>query len=136
MPYLHTYRLFISHAWSYSDPYKRAVEFLNAAPNFIWANYSVPTAKAFSGLNSLQLKEQLRSQIRPVQCVIILAGMYTAHSAWIQFEIDVAKLLSKPILGIVPWGAERIPATVQAAASRMVNWNSASIVDGIRAITP
>lgn len=136
MPYLHNYRLFISHAWRYSDGYQRINDFINSAPNFIWSNYSVPEAKAFENMTAIQLGEQLKAQIRPVQCVVILAGMYVQHSAWIQFEIDFAKSLNKPILGVVPWRAERTPSAVISAASEMVAWNSASIVSAIRRITP
>lgn len=136
MPYLHNHRLFISHAWRYSDGYERIIKFINEASHFTWSNYSVPESKAFSGLTDAQLKEQLRNQIRPTQCVVILAGMYVAHSDWIQFEIDFAKSLSKPIVGVVPWGGERTPTAVSAAATQLVRWNSASIVAAIRAITP
>jgi hypothetical protein len=136
MPYLHKYRIFLSHAWKYSDGYNRAVRFLNDANNFVWANYSVPEDRAFVGLSSTQLGEQLKSQIRPTQCVVILAGMYVSHSDWIQYEIDFAKSLGKPILGIRPWAAERTPLAVQNAADEMVNWNSDSIVAAIRRITP
>jgi hypothetical protein len=136
MPYLHTYRLFISHAWRYSEGYMRISRFINESANFSWSNYSVPESKAFSGLNSNQLGEQLKSQIRPVQCVVILAGMYVNHSAWIQYEIDFAKSLGKPIVGVIPWGAVRTPLAVQIAANEMVSWNSASIVSAIRRVTP
>lgn len=136
MPYLHNYRLFISHAWSYSERYERAINFINDAPNFSWTNFSVPIDRKFEQMSRWDLEEELRQQIRPVQCVVVLAGMYAAHSDWIQFEIDYAKSLSKPILGIIPWGAERTPLSVQQAANKMVGWNAASIVSGIREITP
>jgi hypothetical protein len=136
MPHLHNYRLFISHAWRDSVRYNRAVTFLNDAPNFSWSNYSVPESQAFERMSIADLKEELRGQIRPVQCGVILAGMYIAHSDWIQFEIDLANSLGKPILGIVPWGAERTPMAVRSVAKKMANWNSASIVTGIRDITP
>ncbi|WP_280551638.1 TIR domain-containing protein [Halomonas sp. 25-S5] len=136
MPYLHNYRLFISHAWSYSEKYQRAIKFINAAPNFIWTNFSVPVDKKFENMSRRALEEELCQQIRPIQCVVVLAGMYVAHSGWIQFEIDYAKSLNKPILGIIPWGAERTPASVKLAANKMVGWNAASIVSGIREITP
>lgn len=136
MPYLHNYRLFISHAWSYSERYERAINFINDAPNFSWTNFSVPIDRKFEQMSQRDLEEELRQQIRPVQCVVVLAGMYAAHSDWIQFEIDYAKSLSKPILGIIPWGAERTPLSVQQAANKMVGWNAASIVSGIREITP
>lgn len=136
MPYLHNYRLFLSHAWRYSEGYERIVRFINEANNFTWSNYSVPEAKAFENLSKSQLEEKLREQIRPTQCVVILAGMYVAHSGWIQFEIDFAKSLNKPIIGVVPWAAERTPVAVSNAAVEMVRWNSASIVSAIRTHTP
>ena len=136
MPYLHNYRLFISHAWRYSDGYQRVVDFLKAANNFQHTDYSVPESKAFGGMTKAQLQDQLRNQIRPVQTVIIIAGMYVSHSDWIQFEIDFAASLGKPILGIVPWGGERTPVAVTNAATEVVRWNTDSIVSAIRRITP
>ena len=73
MPTLKTYDVFISHAWKYPDDYYRIVEFLNKAPNFKWRNYSVPPHDPKEG----DLEEALKKQIRPVNGVIILAGMYT-----------------------------------------------------------
>ena len=42
MPALKTYRLFISHSWTYGDAYEKLVKFFDEHPNFTWANYSVP----------------------------------------------------------------------------------------------
>lgn len=58
--------------------------------------------------------------------------MYVAHSDWIQFEIDYAKLLNKPIVGVQPWGSERMPSAVTYAADTIVGWNTESIVQAIR----
>jgi hypothetical protein len=49
--------------------------------------------------------------------VIILAGMYAHHSDWSQYEINEAKRLKKPIIGVKPWGLERVPLSVQTAAN-------------------
>ena len=135
MPVLYTYRLFVSHAWEYSDPYRRFIEFLDAAPNFSYANHSVPQVRGYGPMTTEKLREQIREQIRGVNVVVVLAGMYVAHSDWIQFEIDYAKLLAKPILGIEPWGAVRIPEAVTSAASLMVGWNTSTIVNAIRQIS-
>jgi hypothetical protein len=132
MPELHNHRLFISHAWKYSERYLRAIQFLNAANNFRYSNYSVPEDKAFEGLNTAQLKEQLRRQIRPVEVCIIIGGMYVSRSDWIQFEIDFAKEIDKPILGIRPRGAQVMPKAVSDAADEIVNWSTESIVAAIR----
>lgn len=132
MPSLYPYRLFISHAWRYSDRYQRVIEFLNGANNFSYRNYSVPIDKRFEKMTVAQLEDEIRDQIRPVQCVLIASGMYIAHSAWIQFEIDFAKSLGKPILGIRPWGSVNTPTAVSTAADQMVGWNTNSLVTAIR----
>ena len=134
MSNLHRYKLFTSHAWKYSERYERMVEFLDAAPRFIYANHSIPESRAFEDMTVSDLEEQLREQIRPVEVVIIIGGMYVAHSAWIQFEIDYAKSLGKPILGIRPRGAQVMPLAVTEAADEVVSWNTDSIVGAIRRI--
>ena len=129
-----SYRIFISHSWKYSERYLRAVKFLNDASNFFWSNSSVPVDKAFDGMSNSELKEQLTKQMRYAQCVVILAGMYTNHSDWIDYEIDEAIRMGKPILAIKPWGAERTPQRVINAADQVVSWNSKSITDAIKAL--
>lgn len=132
MPTLHRYRVFMSHAWRYHDAYDRLVSFLDDAPNFIYANYSVPIDKKFDDMTNAELKDELRDQIRPTECVVVLAGLYVSYSEWIQFEIDYAKASMKPIVGVQPWGSTRTPAAVANAANIIVGWNTSSIVDAIR----
>ena len=132
MPALKTYDLFISHAWTYNAEYERLVKMLNAAPNFKWRNYSVTKQDPLDVNNDTKLTEALKRQIRPVNCVLILAGMYVNHRKWIKKEITIAQDLNKPIVGIRPWGQQRTPAEVQEAADVMVRWNTDSIVKSIR----
>jgi hypothetical protein len=100
MPQLYPYRIFISHAWAYNADYYRLEKMLNDPPNFYFHNYSVPKHDPFD--RTAQLKSKLLNQINPTQVVLIIAGMYAAYSNWIQFEIDEAKRLKKPIIGIKP----------------------------------
>lgn len=132
MPTLKTYDVFISHAWSYHDDYYRVVDFLNNASMFRWRNYSVPDHDPLQLPTKTALKEQLRRQIRPVNIVLILAGMYVAHSDWIQFELDFANAINKPMIGIRPWGQQRIPIAVQGSVDEMVGWRTDSMVSAIR----
>ena len=127
-------RLFISHSWSYSERYRSMVSLLNNRKYFTWKNYSVPEDKAFNKMTKAQLQEQLRNQIRPVNCAIIIGGMWTAYSDWIQFEMEFAQSIGKPILGVRPRGAKVMPVAVDAKATKVVNWNADSIVAGIREI--
>ena len=132
MPELKTYDVFISHAWTYNSDYYRLVEMLNKAPNFKWRNYSVPEHDPLKPKSKKDLKEALKRQMRPANIIIILAGMYATHSDWIEFEIDYAEELNKPMIGVKPWGQQRIPKVVQDAVKEMVGWNTSSIVRAIR----
>lgn len=51
---------------------------------------------------------------------------------WIQREIDIAVEYGKPIIGIKPWGQEKIPQAVAKVAKEIVGWNTDSIVSAIR----
>ena len=132
MPELKTYDVFISHAWTYNSDYYRLVEMLDKAPNFKWRNYSVPEHDPLKPKSKKDLKEALKRQMRPANIIIILAGMYATHSDWIEFEIDYAEELNKPMIGVKPWGQQRIPKVVQDAVKEMVGWNTSSIVRAIR----
>lgn len=132
MPQLRIYRLFISHAWRYSNEYNRMISLLVNTPNFSSHNYSVPRANPIDATSTYRLKKALCYQINPVHVVIILAGMYVAYSDWIQFEINHALRVGKPIIGVRPWGSERTPQAVVNAANELVGWNATSIVSAIR----
>lgn len=138
MPTLKTYDIFISHAWSYGDSYKRIIEFLKDAPNFSYRNYSAPSDNPLQNLNGTtvkteaQVKAAIDRKISPVNCVLVLSGMYVTHHKWMQYEIDTAVRLKRPIIGIRPWGNMRIPEAVSSVADIMVGWNTHSIVQAIR----
>jgi hypothetical protein len=132
MPELKTRTLFISHAWDYEHHYNSLVQWFDAEPNFSWKNCSLPSTDALPDKTAKGLTEGMTRQISPAQGVIILAGMYAAHSEWIKFEIAEAVRMNKVIIGVRPWGAERVPTEVQNAAKVMVNWQSASIIQAIR----
>lgn len=132
MPSLHTYRLFISHAWKYHDDYRRIVDLLDNANRFEYANYSVPKDESYDDMGSSELYDQLRKQIRPVESVVILAGLYVSYSNWIKFEINYAQKLDKPIIGVQPWGSDQTPKPVSQSANTIVGWNSKTIVRAIR----
>lgn len=105
---------------------------LKAAPNFKHSNSSVPEHDPLKAKTDRELEAKLYNQIRPAQSVLILGGMYVAHSKWIQKEIDIANSMGKPIIGIRPRGSEMVPVAVKNSAKELVGWNTPSIVDAIR----
>lgn len=134
MPPLKTYRLFISHSWTYGDAYKKLVEFFNEHPNFSWVNYSVPKDDPIhNARNDTQLYAAIKAQIAPVNCVVMLAGVYSTYSKWINKEIQISKIdYSKPLIAVEPWASERTSQTVKANADEIVKWRSDLIVNAIR----
>ena len=132
MPDLKTRMLFISHAWQYEQAYLTLENWFNAAPNFSWKNCSIPSTHALPDKTTAGLAAGITRQMNPAQGVLIIAGMYAAHSGWIDYEIAEARRMNKTIIGIRPWGQERMPVKVQETADIMVNWNSQSIIDAVR----
>ncbi|MCI0675598.1 MAG: TIR domain-containing protein [Phycisphaerales bacterium] len=130
MPALKKYSVFICHDWEYSDDYGRICQFLDAAPNFDWENRSVPEHDPLDTDNQLQYN--LRNQMRPAHVMLVLAGMYTAHSKWMDWEMAFARRIGKPILGIAPWGNRVLPRAVQDNADEIIRWRQETIVNAIR----
>ena len=134
MPTPKTYRLFISHSWTYKNTYEGLVDLLNEYPNFFWENYSVPKNDPIHNANNdRQLYEAIKMQIKPVNCVVILAGVYSTYSKWIKNEIKISKEdYNKPIIAVEPWASEKTSQIVKENANAIVRWQSKSIIDAIR----
>ena len=136
MPLLKIRMIFISHAWKHNEHYWTFVNWFNNEPNFSWKNCSVPSHDVLPDKTIKGLREGISRQIRPAQVVIILGGMYGAHSDWIDYEIAEALRMNKTIIGIKPWGQERVPISIQNASScPMVGWNRSSIIQAVRNLT-
>ena len=134
MPTLRTYSVFICHDWEYSDEYHRVCKFLNDAPSFAWENLSVPEHDPLDTNDMLQ--KNLRDQIRPADVMLVLAGMYSARSGWMDWEMQFSRRIGKAIIGVRPWGNVQLPSVVQQNADEIVGWNSGSIVNAIRRYAP
>lgn len=137
MPSLTNYRLFISHSWAYGDAYDKLVGFFNDSTYFQWSDYSVPQDDPihFSSSDN-ELYEAIKRKIALVNCVVILAGVYSSYSEWINNEIEISKVVfKKPVVAIEPWGSERTSKKVKDNADVIVKWNSKSIVKAIRDIS-
>ncbi|MFZ6731210.1 TIR domain-containing protein [Undibacterium sp. Ji42W] len=136
MPSLRNYDLFISHAWKYNEEYYALENLLSSADMFKYRNYSVPIHDPVIDPNTKvgqeKLADLIEAQIRPVQCVLVIAGMYAAHRFWIDKEVAIAQSYNKPIIGVIPKGQLRVPESVKFAAHEMVRWNTDSIISAIR----
>jgi len=126
-----TYRLFISHSWAYSDAYDKIVQMLDEQ-GLDYYNHSVPKDDPIHTKGTQkELREAIDRQMKATSCVLILAGVYSSYSKWINEEITIAKSYGKPIIAIEPWGAERTSAVVKNNADKIVKWQGSSIVKAI-----
>lgn len=134
MPELTNYRLFISHSWAYGDAYEKLISMFKQHPNFKWTDYSIPKDDPIHDApNQVALYNAIMNQIRPVNCVIMLAGVYSTYSKWINKEIEITKtVFNKPIVAVEPWASEKTSQVVKDNADAIVKWQSASIVEAIR----
>lgn len=129
------YNIFISHSWAYGDAYDKLKKMLDADSRFNYRDYSIPKDDPIHDApNSTALSEAIQNQMRFCDVIIILAGVYSTYSTWINKEINIAKGFTtpKPILAIEPWASERTSSVVKDNADKIVKWSTASILDGIR----
>jgi hypothetical protein len=83
----------------------------------------------------MKLKNAIQIQMSYANCVLVLAGVYSTYSKWINIEISLAKngfSSPKKIIAIQPWGAEKTSTVVKNASDIIVNWQSSSIIKAIR----
>jgi len=132
---MRAYNVFISHSWAYADAYDRLIKLLNSDGRFTYRDYSIPKNDPIHNApNRTLLAAAIMRKMRFCEVIIILAGVYSTHSKWINEEIAIANSFTrpKPILAVEPWSSERTSTVVKKSASKIVSWNSSSIIAGIR----
>ncbi|WP_288921592.1 TIR domain-containing protein [uncultured Ottowia sp.] len=122
--------LFISHSWNYDNQYWRLKELLRNR-GYEYRDYSVPSNKPFLFSSDRKLERAIENKIMLSSVVIIMAGVYSTYSTWINKEIEFAQKWGKPIIAVEPYGAKRTSAVVKNAADIICGWNTLSIVNAI-----
>lgn len=129
------HNLFISHSWAYGDAYEKLINLLNNQRSLVfdYKNYSVPKHNPIVGARTdAQLHAAIRAQILPCKNVVILAGVYSTYSKWINIEIQIAKELGKKIIAVEPWASEKTSEVVKRNANYIVPWRGDSLVKAIK----
>jgi len=127
-----TYHLFISHSWDYASDLIGLRRLLNNRPYFYAEYEEVPSHDPINSDNDNYIKSVIRKKLSDTDVVIGMAGMYGSYSGWMKWELETAKAMGKPIIAVIPWGQERVSATVAGLADKIVRWNTESIVAAIR----
>lgn len=125
-------RVFVTHTFAESADYRRVFEYLESTPNFFYVNCSdIESIPASGGKEAL--KDELRTQIKMAEVVIVPSAMYSTHRDWITYELDVAQANDLPIVALEPFGGlQDMPKEVAERANEQVSWNERLLVDAIR----
>ena len=124
-------KLFVSHVFEPSDDYHRVFEYLESSHNFYYLNCSDP--KPLPAGEREAMKEELRQQISQAEVVIIPCSLYRRQKEWIDFQLNCAKGLDKPVIVLEYFGIkEKIPVQLEALGDELIEWNERSIADAIR----
>lgn len=127
--------IFISHSWGHSNDYTNLVSLLERH-GFQHSNYSVEKEVPLETTGTRRdLNEKLKAQIKPCSCLIVIGAVYATYSQAIKDEIQLAAELGKPIICVLPRGAERGSTIAQAWATKTVRWNGDSIISAIKEVT-
>ena len=126
----HPARVFVSHAFEQADDYDRVFEYLESAHNFYYRNCSNPELRI---TDRDAMKEELRKQVSLAEVVIVPSGMYRQYRELIDFQLNCAKGLDKPVIVLESFGVkEKLAVQLEALGDEIVEWNERSIADAIR----
>jgi len=124
-------RVFVGHVFEPSDDYLRLFEYLESSRNFFYRNCSNPEIQLNGDRE--KMREELRRQIALSEIVIVPSSLYRQHHEWIDFQLNCAKGLNKPIVVLETFGVkEKIHVQLEALGDEIVEWNERTICDAIR----
>lgn len=123
-------RVFVAHAFTADIDYLRVFEYLESSHNFYYRNCSDPDRKP---ADKEATREELRRQITLSEIVIVPAATYKQHYETIDFVLNCAKGLDRPVVVLQPFGVkEKIAVQLEALGDEIVEWNEREIADAIR----
>ena len=125
-------RIFVTHTFAEDADYRRVFEYLESSPNFFYVNCSnIESVPAGGGKEAL--KDELRTQIKMAEVVVVPSTMYTTQREWVAYQMDVAQANDLPIVALEPFGGlQEMPKDVAERADEQVTWNERLLVDAIR----
>lgn len=124
-------RIFVAHAFQTNDDYLRVFEYLESSHNFYYRNCSAVDPSP--GYDKEAVQQELRKQISLAEVVIVPAGMYKDNRELINFQLNCAKGMDKPIIVLETFGVrEKLPVQLEALADETVVWNERELADAIR----
>jgi hypothetical protein len=126
-------KLFISHPWrgKHREHTKRLIEMLDSA-GFQYRNTAVRSLSRIKSQNKRYLRTRIRGRLKAADAILFVAGPWVSKSTWMQFEIDEAMKLGKPIVAIRRHGIEGKTYEETELGIETVGWRTEAIVSRLR----
>lgn len=131
------YQIFICHSYDHRSIYFDLVEKLNDAPRFEWRNMSVQYDMRLGSTDDEKDDDELRLEIgqrlADCQVFLVLTKPIAGRRRWLQWEIEHAKKLGKPIIGIARKKNDLVSKFVRERSIDIVDtWRTDHIVHAIK----
>ncbi len=132
------YKLFISHAWRYSEDYDRLAQLLKKTVDIdvrIQSMYRYDVLHPANPGDRKLLLQLLEEQIKASQGVLLFARIYIMNRQWGQAIIELAQKHRKPLIGIIQQGHEKAIRELQKVVHKLVDWNDHEIINSIKSLS-
>ena len=130
-----SYKIFVSHSWSKDEELTNLTNLLNNR-NYISFEYTEFTKHSpVESIDADYVKLRIRQRLLISDVVLAIAHVSASYSGFIEYELKKAKEYGIKIIGVRPYGQERISSVVQEYADEVVYWNTESIVLAIRKLS-
>jgi hypothetical protein len=125
-------RVFVTHTFAEDEDYLRFFEFLEGVDRFFYVNCSKPlNVPEKGGMDAI--KDELISQIKESEAVVVLASHYIANPELVRFQMDVADANEKPMIAVRPFGGvAETPKDLLERVNEHIEWNSREMADALR----
>lgn len=124
-------RVFVSHMFRADVDYLRVFEYLESVERFYYLNVSDPEVTPDGGAEGI--KAALRKQIEASEAVILLASLNDQHRDWVEYQLNAAKALDKPVIVLESFGqTTMMPGDLASRADEVVAWNERELVDALK----
>jgi hypothetical protein len=126
------YKVYVCHSWDHVDDLENLRKLLIQRGYFNIEFREFSPHESINSNNDTYIRQRLKNSILNSDIVIGLAGLYSSHSEWIDWELKTSQEHQIPIIGVIPRGQLRISQTVSTRSIVDINWNTESIVEAIR----
>ena len=124
-------RVFVSHLFEKHPDYLRVFEYLESREKFHYLNVSNPDP--VPGASKEALKDELRSQIKSSEVMVLPVSIYDVNRDLVMFQMDCAGAFNKPIIGVKSFGETVvIQKIILDRAADVVEWDARTLVDALR----